>query len=505
MKKILFSLALIGGLTQASAQLPAGSFAPDFTVTAYQPGLATAGFNNNGTYNLYDYLNAGYTVFLDVSATWCGPCWNYHTSNALDDLYAAHGPAGHPGVSSNTTNDVMVIWIEGDGTTADATMLDGAGTIGNWINPTGNHEIEFPMANPASAAANQINDDYAIGYFPTIYKICQDRILEEVGQATATVLYSSVSACPPPASATSDVKMLNSNGETSICGPANYTPKVVVQNYGTSNLTTASVQVTYNGNVVSTGAFTGNLTTYDVAEVVCSPIADFSGGILTAIVTTTGDANANNGSTTINVAGATQAADDSVYVEIVTDQYGSETTWTLKDASGATVLSGGPYTDLGASGTAAQAIQSAKLTPTSCYTFTINDAYGDGIDSGYGAGTYTVKDGSNNILASGGAFASSESKPFKSGSTSGAGLETVIMNSLSVYPNPTTGDLTIYSNELKQFNTIELVDQIGKTLSTWEVKNENMNITLKEIANGTYHLVFKGNSGKYIHKIQVNK
>ena len=180
MKKLLLSTSLLISALGAQAQLAPGSIAPDFTVSAYQTWLSTAGMNNNGTYNLYDYLDAGYTVILDVSATWCGPCWNYHLTGALEDAYAAHGPAGAPGVSANTTDDLMVICIEGDGATADATMLDGSGTIGNWINPNNGGQIQFPMANPASASANTINNDFNIGYFPTIYKICPNRVLSEI-------------------------------------------------------------------------------------------------------------------------------------------------------------------------------------------------------------------------------------------------------------------------------------------------------------------------------------
>ena len=127
--------------TMSFAQLPAGSFGQDFTITD-QFGVS---------HNLYNYLDQGYTVYLDVSATWCGPCWNFHLSGALDELYANHGPAGAPGVSANTSDDVMVIWIDGDGTTTDADMAGtGGSTQGNWLNPTGT-AIEFPLANPATS------------------------------------------------------------------------------------------------------------------------------------------------------------------------------------------------------------------------------------------------------------------------------------------------------------------------------------------------------------------
>ena len=55
------------------AQLPDGSTAPDFTVTDI----------NGETYRLYDLLDSGYTVVIDLNATWCGPCWSYHEAGHL--------------------------------------------------------------------------------------------------------------------------------------------------------------------------------------------------------------------------------------------------------------------------------------------------------------------------------------------------------------------------------------------------------------------------------------
>lgn len=313
MKKILLSALLFGGIiSQANAQLQDGSIAPDFTVSAYQSWLSAAGMNSDGTYKLYDYLDAGYTVFLDVSATWCGPCWNHHLTGALDDLYINHGPAGQLGVSATTTDNVMVIWLDGDAQTADATMLDGNGGIGNWINPlnspsgstitfgnpastTAVGEVPFPMANPIAATANQINNGYDIAYYPTIYKICPNRVITEVGQLTADGFYATVGACPPPASASADVTMMSYDADTYICAGSSHTPEVTIQNNGTDNLTSATVTITQGGNTVSTGTYSGNLATYGVATITCTPITNPSSGAMIATVTTTGDALASNG------------------------------------------------------------------------------------------------------------------------------------------------------------------------------------------------------------------
>jgi hypothetical protein len=297
MKKLVFSALILASTTFSSnAQLADGSIAPDFTVTAYQSWLSTSGMNNNGTYNLYDYLDAGYTVILDVSATWCGPCWNHHLTGALDDLYVNHGPAGQLGVSGSTTDDVMVIWLDGDGTTADATMLDGAGSIGNWIEPNATlGQIPFPMANPITATANQINNGYDIAYFPTIYKICPNRVISEVGQLTAAQFYTSVGTCPPPASAPADAAMLSYDADTYICTGSSHTPVVTIQNNGTTNLTSATITITQGATTVSTGTYTGNLAPYGVASVTCTPITSPTSGAMVATVTTSGDALLANG------------------------------------------------------------------------------------------------------------------------------------------------------------------------------------------------------------------
>ena len=487
MKKLLFSAAMLLAGVSANAQLAPGSVAPNFTVTAYQPWLSTAGTTNNGSYTLYDYLDQGYTVFLDVSATWCGPCWNYHLGGALEDIYAAHGPAGAPGVSSTTTDDVMVIWVEGDGSTADATMLDGNGAIGNWIEPAAGNQIQFPMANPASGVANQINNDYNIAYFPTIYRICPNRIVEEVGQLGAAALYATVSACPPPASAPSDVAALNYTGASVHCEGA-YTPSVNIQNNGTSALTAATVTITQGGATVSTGTYSGNLATYGVANVVCTPIANFTGGALVVTVTTTGDASAANNGVNHTVAAAANAVSQFVTVNITTDRYASETSWTIKNSAGATVAQGGgSWADLPSNGTTVQAPQMVTLNPSQCYTFEILDSYGDGICCAYGNGAYSLVDANGTTIASGGEFASVDTRAFKTGALGMDELATIAMN---VYPNPASSEVNVSFEATNNDYAVALMDLQGRVIAAKNMTNLNgtqvVSFSTENVAKGSY-------------------
>ena len=70
MRRLLLLFCLFFSLNFAKAQLANGSIAPDWTLTDI----------NGTTHNLYNYLDNGYTVFIDFSAVWCPPCWAYHNA-----------------------------------------------------------------------------------------------------------------------------------------------------------------------------------------------------------------------------------------------------------------------------------------------------------------------------------------------------------------------------------------------------------------------------------------
>lgn len=112
-----------------------------------------------------------------------------------------------------------------------------------------------------------------------------------------------------------------------------------------------------------------------------------------------------------------------VTVSITLDQYPQETTWTLTNASGATVAAGGPYNGQPSGST----VSETNCLGDGCYTFTINDQYGDGICCAYGNGSYSVT-GGGAVLASGGSFASSESREFCLGNVAGPTCTDGVMN-----------------------------------------------------------------------------
>jgi endonuclease I len=111
--------------------------------------------------------------------------------------------------------------------------------------------------------------------------------------------------------------------------------------------------------------------------------------------------------------GGTSCSTNDIAFSLTTDNYGYETSWTLKNTNNEEVANGGSYAN------------STDYNENFClddgdYTFTINDTYGDGICCTYGNGSYDISLAGTSLI-SGGSFASSETKTFTLGNSGGGG------------------------------------------------------------------------------------
>ncbi|MFT6837638.1 MAG: hypothetical protein ACJAZR_001166 [Sediminicola sp.] len=95
-------------------------------------------------------------------------------------------------------------------------------------------------------------------------------------------------------------------------------------------------------------------------------------------------------------------------VTVVTDTYGSETTWEITDASATVVASGGPYANVSGGGT----YTSDVFLEDGCYTFTIFDAYGDGQSDGTITGNFSLECSILKVANGGGSFGTSQATDF---------------------------------------------------------------------------------------------
>ncbi|QQR86847.1 MAG: T9SS type A sorting domain-containing protein [Flavobacteriales bacterium] len=179
-------------------------------------------------------------------------------------------------------------------------------------------------------------------------------------------------------------------------------PQVTVLNNGQQPLT--SLTVTYDldgGTPVVTNLTFAPALTYGQSQNVN----------LTSSITTAGPHTLNVASSNPNGVldeitsndsntGAFTVDGEAVQIVIVQDRWGSETTWEIYDALEiAPIASGGPYTDLGANGTANQVHNLClPLTFGNCFTMRVIDAFGDGMCCLYGIGNWQVRSPNGDLL-----------------------------------------------------------------------------------------------------------
>ena len=181
----------------------------------------------------------------------------------------------------------------------------------------------------------------------------------------------------------------------------NFDPEITLRNFGTNNLTSVTINYNIDGGMNYTYPWTGNLLP-GTSQTVTFPNITTSAGSHTFNVFTT-QPNGNTDSNPLNDAGsssysATIGGQD-ILVEINTDCWGSEVTWSIEDSNGNIFASGGPYADV----TGGEYITQNVCLALGCYDFIINDTYGDGM---YGSqwnsctvdGDYAIVDLSTGII-----------------------------------------------------------------------------------------------------------
>ena len=167
------------------------------------------------------------------------------------------------------------------------------------------------------------------------------------------------------------------------------------QGYSNNALTNQWQQISYSYTASSTGSIEVGLRFYDQSGF------DGSETVYVDLFEPTITAGGGSGES---------CADNSGTLHLTTDNYGSETSWTITQSSNV-VVSGGGYASN-------ETYSEAICLADGDYSLTVSDSYGDGMCCSYGSGSYTLEV-EGITVASGGDFGSSETTSFTLGSGSG--------------------------------------------------------------------------------------
>lgn len=482
MKKNLLNLFFLFTGLIVQAQIADGSAAPDFTATD----------TDGNTHTLSTYLNSGKNVIMDVSATWCGPCWGFHQAETLKKLHYAYGPDG--------SDEIVVLFIEGDGSTNMADLLGQTNSSqGDWLSHT-----PYPVLDNASIASS-----YQVAYFPTLYGICSsNNNVYEVGVTnntqTAYSTPSEILAKMDNFCGASNVVGVPNHGmlelqsnQIYVCNNNNVSVPFSVTNYGNNNITTATIVLKENGTIISTENFTGSLNQFDKGFANFDNIAINLNASYTAELTEINGQTPHNTSQNMAVRNyevlPSEEASTNITINVRTDQYPTEISWELKDSSGTIVASDGPYSgNPNGGGSNANTIKTYNLSlPAAfdCYDVIYKDSYGDGWGSNSDAGIEIVSEGEIIYRENVGNFGSS----FERGSAINvSSLETGSFdnNDITIYPNPSSG--SIFISQLDQYN-MNIYDVTGKQVFAKKALGANEEINLSFLENGIYFVKVQSN------------
>jgi hypothetical protein len=307
-----------------------------------------------------------------------------------------------------------------------------------------------------------------------------------------------------------DAALKNIFINTSDCN-ASFSPSINIENKGNTAINTVTLTYTIDNKDPKTYVWNGNLAQNTAGLITIPEITTSTGAHVFSVAITT-----LNNATDLNVLNDTRSnsfyinplsqliADTTPKVTLILqcDRDGSETTWTLKNSLGVTVYSGGPYEDATSSTKLKDPISEVfNLQDGACYTFTINDSYGDGINTNGGLGSYTLYDENNAFIASGSTFQFNESKSF----TFGNELNTTTFentNQIFLYPNPTKDFITIsIPNFLDMPDRYYVTNIQGKIILKKEiVKQNDLTIPTSSLSEGIYFVSIEKGTAKHTLK-----
>ena len=314
---------------------------------------------------------------------------------------------------------------------------------------------------------------------------------------------------------------LEATCDLATCGtiPNQAIQKVILYNRGTTTLTSATLNYTINGGTNNVYNWTGSLAINQSVTFGITINATANGTITVSVSKANGvtDQRASNNSATgtfiIPTPSTNYTFTDFVF-RIQQDYWGSETTWDLKNSSGTTLHSGGPYKDTYVNATTISVVpalitENWSLPANQCYTFTIHDKSGDGICCGTGLGAsgdgyYDIKstDGLTTIT-SGASFGSSQSNSFTTNSLGVNAFET--SSAIFIYPNPTKGIINIaIPSNFGLPNSYTIYNSVGQIINHKEVLfQSDLTINTSSLSNGIYFItVTKGDAKKTLQFIK---
>jgi hypothetical protein len=290
-------------------------------------------------------------------------------------------------------------------------------------------------------------------------------------------------------------------------------PVVAIRNTGSNTLT--SVDITYGrlGGTMSTYTWTGTLAFLQSTEVTLPQpawLSSSSNQFIAIVSNPNGQADQYGlNDTVITEFNYPNVFPQQFYIELKTNNYGYNTSYTLKNSQGITVVS--------RSGLANNTIYRDTVNlPSDCYTISLNEADDDGLtwwaNSAQGSGYFRIRSVFNNgiIKSYNSDFGDNIYTQFTVNYTLPVEQVEGRISNMVIAPNPAKESADVYfSLDVASTAVIEVVNVMGQVMLqeqvyASEVKNR-VPLDIGALAEGVYYVVLRSGNNKLVEKLVVTK
>lgn len=490
---LLLFLFILVFIKSAEAQIVSG--------TKLSSNIAAKDINGNDV-DIYADLAAGKTVFLDIFATWCSPCWSFHQTHILEELHQEFGPDG--------TDQIRVYAIEGDNTTPLSDISQASSSsVGNWLDG-----ISYSVINN-----HNFNTILKIEAFPSLYVIRPDKTVFNIfGNHFNKSVWES--AILPTVE--KDLILPTAIADKNFCAITSYPGKPKIINMGTTPISSIDATLSINGveTLISVNKTLGvfesselNFGTKSVTETTEFIVSiDAIDGVEDKI---------DDISQLKTTYYRPVVSENSITVKFTTDFYPSEISWNLSDEKNNVLFTqpnykAGNEDQYGGGGEDANREFTYTIpvekTNIKCLTLLITDSFGDGMTAFNsthpipGVEFYNSKGElikpkltSDFNFRSSTADTPSSTKAYAAVDFSSSLSDEEFVENLNVFPNPVNDILNI-NMTIKADTEYEVfvTDIMGASVTSIN-KNTNF-LNVSNLTSGMYFLNVRTKDGIFTHK-----
>jgi hypothetical protein len=419
------------------------------------------------------------------------------TATPATSVTAIHHPQGDIKKISKSFNPVVAstfsgadcwnvaVWDEG-------TTEQGSSGSGLWNQ---NKQLVGQLFGGAANCTNSVDDYY--GRFDLSYPLLE-QWLGSCGDTLGG--YNSIEE--PDTLVDAAVTSIN-NVPEHLCGDSLIQPQVSLKNNGIEVVTSIIVTYGVQGGIPETVIWTGSLQPGQTVNYTLPAIVVPPGDHILEVSSASpnGDMDQVPENDIWTYAFSVSWPSETVLLQITQDNYGADITWSLTSPMGVELYTGGPYQN----GNNEDLIEVPFCLTNGCYTFTIEDVFGDGICCDSGEGSYTIQtsDSAHVFVMNNGEYGEGNTDVFCLEAVSVAEID--LSSAIDLSPNPTNGILNLRS--AIALERVVVMDGVGRIISTRNLRGFDRNVTidLSALAEGVYMLEMTAEGQRAVKRVVVQR